>query len=102
MTWKRYAGLFLALCLALSLTACQDEKRVEGVVVEVQTNASGDITAFVVEDDGKRTGVLLAEKTTIWPRGSGSWSGEEIKAAFRADLHWYLIRCAANPAGFYF
>ena len=39
---KRMASLLLAVLLAMSLTACQDEKRVEGLVVEVRTDASGE------------------------------------------------------------
>lgn len=97
MTWKRYAALLLALCLALSLTACQNEKRVEGLVVEVQTDKAGNLTAFVVEDrQGERTGVRLAEGTHLWPRGSGSWTHEELRAAFQADLQmdaWAFASC---------
>lgn len=86
MTWKRYAALFLSLCLALSLSACQDNKQVYGLVTEIQTDEAGNLTAFVVEDEGERTGVLLAEKTALWPRGSGSWTQEELRQAFQADF----------------
>ena len=98
MVWKKWTTLFLALCLTLGLTACRSEERgVEGLVVEVQTNEAGDITAFVVEDrQGKPIGVRLAEGTLLLPRGSGSWTGEELWAAFQADLRvdaWAYASC---------
>lgn len=98
MTWKRYAALCAALLLTLGLTACQgEEKWVEGLVAEVQTDEAGDPTAFVVEDaQGERTGVRLAEGTRLWPRGSGSWTDEELRAAIRADLRvdaWVHVSC---------
>ena len=83
---RRMLALALALLLALGLTACQDEKLVSGFLTEVQTDENGDLTALVLERDGKRTGVLLAEKTGVWPRGEGSWTGEEALEAFRKDL----------------
>ncbi len=86
-----------ALVLALCLTACRDEIDLEGLVVEVQTDEAGDPTAFVVEDrQGERTGVRLAEGTRLWPRGSGSWTDEELRAAIRADLRtdaWAYASC---------
>lgn len=97
MTWKRYAALLLAALLALSLTACRGESRIEGLVVEVQTDEVGEPAAFVVEDyQGERTGVLLAEGTRVWPRGSGSWTAEELRASFQADLRvdaWAFAIC---------
>lgn len=87
MTGKRWMALLLSLCLALSLSACQDDnKQVYGLVTEIQTDEAGNLTAFVVEDEGERTGVLLAEKTELWPRGSGSWAQEELRQAFQADF----------------
>lgn len=83
---KRIFILALALLLALGLTACQDEKLVSGSLSEVRTDENGDLTALILERDGKRTGVLLAEKTGVWPRGEGSWTGEEAMEAFRKDL----------------
>lgn len=86
MTWKRYAALLLAALLALSLTACQDEKTVSGSLAEVRTDENGNLTALVLERDGERTGVLVAEGTSVWPAGEGSWTGEEAMEAFRKDL----------------
>lgn len=86
MTMKRWTALFLAALLALSLTACQDEKNISGALVEVQTDENGALTALVLERDGERTGILLAEKTSVWPVGEGSWTGEEALAEFREDL----------------
>ena len=86
MTIKRWTALLLAALLALGLTACQDGKSVMGSLVEVQTDDNGNLTALVLELEGKRTGVLLAEKTGLWPLGEGSWTGEEALEAFRKDL----------------
>lgn len=86
MTIKRWTALLLAVLLALGLTACQDGKSVMGSLVEVQTDDNGNLTALVLELEGKRTGVLLAEKTGLWPLGEGSWTGEEAMEAFRKDL----------------
>lgn len=84
---KRMASLLLAALLALSLAACQDEKRIEGLVVEVRTDEAGDPTAFVLEDHGgERTGVLLAEGTRFWPRESGTWTDEELRTVLREEL----------------
>ncbi len=83
---KRILALSIAVLLALGLTACQDERSVMGSLAEVQTDENGDLTALILERDGKRTGVLLAEKTGVWPRGEGSWTGEEAMEAFRKDL----------------
>lgn len=86
MAWKKWAACFLAALLLCGLTACQDEKRVEGLVVELQTDEAGDITAFVVENGEKRTAVLLAEKTTVWPVGISSGSSAEFRAQFQKEL----------------
>lgn len=86
MTIRRWTALLLAALLALGLTACQDGKSVMGSLVEVQTDDNGNLTALVLELEGKRTGVLLAEKTVLWPLGEGSWTGEEAMEAFRKDL----------------
>lgn len=87
MTWKKWgAALLLGLLLALGLTACQEEKSVSGSLAEVQTDEDGNLTALVLELDGKRAGVLVAEKTGVWPWGEGSWTDEEAMEAFRKDL----------------
>lgn len=83
---KRIMALLLAALLALGLTGCQDEKSVMGSLAEVQTAEDGNLSALVLELDGKRIGVLLAEKTSLWPLGEGSWTGEEAMEAFRKDL----------------
>lgn len=86
MTTRRWITLLLAVLLALGLSACQDGKSVMGSLVEVQTDDNGNLTALVLELEGRRTGVLLAEKTGLWPLGEGSWTGEEALEAFRKDL----------------
>ncbi|WP_325199646.1 hypothetical protein [Oscillibacter sp.] len=83
---KRILALALAVLLALGLTACQDEKNISGALTEVRTDENGALTALILERGGKRTGVLLAEGTSVWPRGEGSWTSEEAMEAFREDL----------------
>lgn len=99
MNRKTWMSLFLAVLLALSLAACQDHKNMEGIVVEVQTDEAGNLTAFVVESEGKRTGVLIAEKTSFWPNGISSGTLEEFRAQFQKELQkdtlasvWYYPR----------
>ena len=86
MALKKWTALLLAALLALSMTACRDEKSVSGFLTEVRTDENGNLTALVLELDGKRTGVLVAEGTSFWPLGEGSWTGEEALEAFRKDL----------------
>ena len=69
---KRIFALILAALLALGLTACQDDKSVSGSLAEVQTDENGNLTALVLELDGKRTGVLLAEEAAS--SGTGAWA----------------------------
>lgn len=86
MNRKRWIPLFLAVLLVLGLTACQDHKNMKGIVVEVQTDEAGNLTAFVVESEGKRTGVRIAEKTSFWPNGISSGTTEEFQAQFQKEL----------------
>ena len=95
---KKWSALFLLL-LALCLTACRDNQWVEGIVVETRTDEAGNLTAFVLESEGKRTGVLIAEKTSFWPRGISSGTLEEFRAQFQKELQadtlasvWYYPR----------
>lgn len=94
---KRIFALALTVLLALGLTGCQGESREEGLVVEVHTDEAGDVTAFVVEDYyGERTGVRVAEWTRFWPRDSGSWTDEELRAVMREELRvdaWVYANC---------
>lgn len=84
---RRIFALALAALLALGLAGCQDDKRVSGALTEVQTDENGALTALILERDGKRTGVLLAEGTHAWPAGSGTWDSDEaIRADFQEDL----------------
>lgn len=83
---KRITALLLAALLALSLAACQSERSISGILAEIQTDGDGNLTALVLELDGNLTGVKIAEKTSFWPFGEGSWTGEEALAEFRKDL----------------
>lgn len=99
MNRKRWMVLILAVLLAVSLTACQENKHIEGIVVELQTDEAGNLTAFVLESEGKRTGVRIAEKTSFWPNGISSGTLEEFRAQFQKELQadtlasvWYYPR----------
>lgn len=99
MNRKRWMVLILSVLLAVSLTACQDEKYFKGVVTEVQTDKAGNPTAFVVESEGEQTGILIAEKTRFWPNGISSGTLEEFRAQFQKELQvdtlvgiWYYPR----------
>lgn len=36
--------------------------------MEIQTREDGTLASFVLEQDGKRTGVIMTENTRVWPR----------------------------------
>lgn len=88
----------LFLFVILTLTAYgryiyqnQDTKHLEGVVAEVQTDDSGEITSFVVKS-GKEVRILLTEETTLWPKGAGTWTRTQILNDIRPDTWvdvWY-------------
>lgn len=88
MDRKRLRAALLAALLLWSLTGCGGGKSLRGEVAELQTDADGVLTAFILEEpDGKRTGVRLTEETRTWPVGSGSWSSREaMRADFQEDL----------------
>jgi len=46
----------------------QEGRNIRGVVVEIQTREDGTLASFVLEQDGKRTGVIMTENTRVWPR----------------------------------
>lgn len=84
--WK---GLVLLLLFIILLTACDSERirQVTGLVTELQVEDNGDLTGFVIRTYGeKEIGILLTEKTDVYTGESGSWTLEELRAAFRAAL----------------
>ena len=79
--------LTLIVFLTLTLTACgQNQRLIDGLVVEFQTDGEGNPTSLVVEKEGKRTGVLIAEKTSFWPHSLSSGTPEEFKTRFLEEL----------------
>lgn len=68
---KLHAVLVIVLlCGAVSLCRMvfQEGRNISGVVVEIQTREDGTLASFVLEQDGKRTGVIMTENTRAWPR----------------------------------
>lgn len=58
-----------------------------GLVTAVQTDADGAVTAIVIQTDaGMQTGILLTADTLAFPSENGSWTPEEMRAAFAAAL----------------
>lgn len=62
--------VIILLCSAVSLCRMvfQEGRNIRGVVVEIQTREDGTLASFVLEQDGKRTGVIMTENTRAWPR----------------------------------
>lgn len=84
--WK---GLVLLLLCAALLTACGGKKArlITGLVTELHTGEDGSLTAFVIQtESGEDIGVLLSEETLAYPAENGSWTSEDLRAAFQAAL----------------
>ena len=62
--------VIVLLCSAVPLCRMvfQEGRNIRGVVVEIQTREDGTLASFVLERDGKRTGVIMTENTRAWPR----------------------------------
>ena len=62
--------VIILLCSAVPLCRMvfQEGRNIRGVVVEIQTREDGTLASFVLEQDGKRTGVIMTENTRAWPR----------------------------------
>ena len=62
--------VIILLCSAVPLCRMvfQEGRNIRGVVVEIQTREDGTLSSFVLEQDGKRTGVIMTENTRAWPR----------------------------------
>ena len=68
-------------------TAFQEDRNIQGVVVELQAGEDGNLASLVLEQDGKRTGVIMTENTRAWPRERVSWqSYEELRQLFQEEL----------------
>lgn len=71
----------------LCQTAFQEDRNIQGVVVELQAGEDGNLASLVLEQDGKRTGVIMTENTRAWPRERVSWqSYEELRQLFQEEL----------------
>lgn len=71
----------------LCQTAFQEDRNIQGVVVELQAGEDGNLASLVLEQDGKRTGVIMTENTRAWPRERVSWqSYEELRHLFQEEL----------------
>lgn len=81
--------LILFLLLLALLAACGGGKEhwVTGLVTQLQTSGSGALTALVIRtDSGEELGILLTDKTLVFPEGNSSGTAEELMAAFRDAL----------------
>lgn len=87
--------MLLLLGIAL-LTACGSRKDhwVIGLVTELQTNESGDLTALILQEGDREVGVLLSEGTLVFPEGNSSGTEEVLKADFQAALRPDIKVCA--------
>ena len=71
----------------LCQTAFQEDRNIQGVVVELQAGEDGNLASLVLEQDGKRTGVIMTENTRARPRERVSWqSYEELRQLFQEEL----------------
>ena len=80
------AGLLLAVWLAFGAGAASSRmRRLSGLVAELQTGEDGELTALVIRSrQGDETGILLTGETLAFPAEDGSWTKEELRAAFTA------------------
>ena len=65
--WMKLHAVLVIVLLCGAVLVCQmvfqEDRNVRGVVVEIQTREDGSLASFILEQDGKRTGVLLTENT---------------------------------------
>lgn len=92
--------LVLLLMTVALLTACgsRGEQWITGLVTELQTNDSGELTALIVREGERETGILLTEETFTFPKGDSSGTREELRAAFQAAVRPDIkIRAVCSP-----
>lgn len=80
--------ILMTVCLVTDPTDSSERTRqITGLVTELQTGDSGDLTAIVIQTDKeKKTGILLTEETLAFPPEGGSGTTEELRADFQAAL----------------
>lgn len=70
--WMKLHAVLVIVLLCSAVPLCrmvfQEGRNIRGVVVEIQTREDGTLASFVLEQDGKRTGVIMTENTRAWPR----------------------------------
>lgn len=89
--WMKLHAVLVIVLLCSIVLVCQmifqEDRNVRGVVVEIQTREDRTLASFVLEQDGKRTGVIMTENTHAWPRERVSWqSYEELRQLFQEEL----------------
>ena len=89
--WMKLHAVLVIVLLCGTVMLCQaafqKDRNIQGVVVEIRAGEDGNLTSFVLEQDGKRTGVLLTENTLAWPReGVFGQSYEKMYQIFQEEL----------------
>ncbi len=82
------ASLVLIVCLATDPTDGSGKTReIKGMVTGLQAGENGSLTAIVIQTDaGEEIGILLTEDTLVYSSESGSWTMDELRAAFQAVI----------------
>ncbi len=89
--WMKQHAVLVIILLCGAVLVCQmvfqEDRNVRGVVVEIQTREDGTLASFVLEQDGKRTGILMTENTHAWPKaGAFGQSYEKLRQLFQEEL----------------
>ena len=89
--WMKLHAVLVIVLLCGAVLVCQmvfqEDRNVRGVVVEIQTREDGSLASFILEQDGKRTGVLLTENTLAWLKeGVFGQSYENMYQIFQEEL----------------
>lgn len=89
--WMKLYAVLVIVLLCGAVLLCwmvfQEGPTVRGVVVEIQTREDGTLASFVLEQGGKRIGVLMMENTYACPRERVSGlSYEKLRQMFQEEL----------------
>jgi len=80
--WMKLHAVLVIVLLCGAVSLCrmvfQEGRNISGVVVEIQTREDGTLASFVLEQDGKRTGVIMTENTRAWSRESASGQSRRL------------------------
>lgn len=85
------AAAVICLLLVVWLTGLSGEsnrnRRIDGLVTGLVAGEDGELTALVIRTrQGDETAVLLTDETLAYPAEDGSWTREELRAAFTAAV----------------